>query len=183
LDPKPLKFFASASESDSEHPKHEYSTSAGLLTFTESGYQSKTKVYLEYTLGSSSLQHLSSTGIADPLLLAWELLPWSFVADWFLPVGNYLENLNYDLGLTFKKGRIVTFSKNRWTGDLAGESGESGGNTYVYSGGQVISSENIWLTREALSSAPRPAFPSFKNPFSTTHMWNAIALARGQFKK
>lgn len=30
-------------------------------------------------------------GLLDPLSVAWELVPFSFVADWFLPIGNYLE--------------------------------------------------------------------------------------------
>jgi hypothetical protein len=32
-----------------------------------------------------------SLGLADPLSVAWELTPWSFVVDWFLPVGDYLN--------------------------------------------------------------------------------------------
>lgn len=27
----------------------------------------------------------------SPALLAWELLPWSFVVDWFIPVGDFLQ--------------------------------------------------------------------------------------------
>lgn len=30
-------------------------------------------------------------GLADPSSVLWELLPWSFVADWFIPIGSYLE--------------------------------------------------------------------------------------------
>lgn len=30
-------------------------------------------------------------GLKDPLSIAWELVPWSFVVDWFIPVGNYLQ--------------------------------------------------------------------------------------------
>lgn len=42
-------------------------------------------------------------GLKDPASLAWELLPWSFVADWIIPVGNYLEaiNLNRALSATY----------------------------------------------------------------------------------
>lgn len=29
-------------------------------------------------------------GLVDPSSVAWELVPWSFVADWFIPIGNYL---------------------------------------------------------------------------------------------
>lgn len=30
-------------------------------------------------------------GLTDPLSIAWELTPYSFVADWFIPIGNYLS--------------------------------------------------------------------------------------------
>lgn len=30
-------------------------------------------------------------GVTDPLSVAWEILPFSFVADWFLPIGDYLQ--------------------------------------------------------------------------------------------
>lgn len=35
-----------------------------------------------------------SPSIIDPAIVAWELLPLSFVADWILPIGNYLEALD-----------------------------------------------------------------------------------------
>lgn len=34
---------------------------------------------------------LAQSGVLNPENLAWELLPWSFVVDWALPVGDYLE--------------------------------------------------------------------------------------------
>jgi len=33
-------------------------------------------------------------GLLDPLSAVWERLPFSFVVDWFIPIGTYLENLN-----------------------------------------------------------------------------------------
>lgn len=33
-------------------------------------------------------------GVYDPLLTAWELTPFSFVFDWFVDVGSYLESLS-----------------------------------------------------------------------------------------
>lgn len=33
-------------------------------------------------------------GLYDPLSIAWEVLPYSFVADWFIPIGTYLSDLN-----------------------------------------------------------------------------------------
>lgn len=30
-------------------------------------------------------------GLANPELVAWELVPYSFVADWFIPIGNWMQ--------------------------------------------------------------------------------------------
>lgn len=35
----------------------------------------------------------SLTGLTDPAAIAWELVPYSFVADWFIPIGTYLDAL------------------------------------------------------------------------------------------
>jgi len=48
----------------------------------------------------TSVNSATLFGITNPLSLAWELLPWSFVADWFIPVGSYLERLNFVSALT-----------------------------------------------------------------------------------
>jgi len=36
---------------------------------------------------------LGRLGLLNPLEVAWELVPLSFVADWFLPIGSYLSGL------------------------------------------------------------------------------------------
>jgi len=38
-------------------------------------------------------------GLTNPLSIAWELVPFSFVVDWFLPIGNYLQSLTDFVGL------------------------------------------------------------------------------------
>lgn len=41
-------------------------------------------------------------GLQDPASVAWELMPWSFVADWVIPVGSYLRAINLNRALTAK---------------------------------------------------------------------------------
>lgn len=47
---------------------------------------------------------LSASGITDPLSVAWELVPFSFVADWFVNVGDYLRAQTIGRGWTFQYG-------------------------------------------------------------------------------
>lgn len=49
-------------------------------------------------------------GLTDPLGIAWEKLPFSFIADWFIPISSYLSarSLNTSLKATF----ITTYTSN-----------------------------------------------------------------------
>lgn len=62
------------------------------------------KTAVRYRVDSSRLANAQDWGIINPINLAWELLPFSFVVDWFLPVGDWLSNLDYSLGLSFEDG-------------------------------------------------------------------------------
>lgn len=39
-------------------------------------------------------------GITNPLLMAWNRLPFSFLVDWVVPISSYLAALTWDAGLT-----------------------------------------------------------------------------------
>lgn len=43
---------------------------------------------------------LNELGLANPALLAWQLLPFSFVVDWFLPISQILGTLSNRVGLS-----------------------------------------------------------------------------------
>lgn len=66
-------------------PGRLYSDSAGWE------YQGiyETRKRLKAVLKESSVQQMK--GLIDPLTVAWELTPWSFVVDWFIPIGEYLQ--------------------------------------------------------------------------------------------
>lgn len=51
---------------------------------------------------------LASTGISNPALLVWELLPYSFVVDWVFPVGTYLKQVQASDGLQFISGSLTS---------------------------------------------------------------------------
>lgn len=64
------------------------------------------KATVVYETRNDALREMSQLGFTNPALVAWELVPLSFVVDWFLPIGNYLEQFNAFQGLTIKKGFI-----------------------------------------------------------------------------
>jgi hypothetical protein len=52
----------------------------------------------------TSLDLPARFGLTNPLTVAWELLPFSFVVDWFLPIGGYLSQLDTPLRVTHLGG-------------------------------------------------------------------------------
>jgi hypothetical protein len=54
-----------------------------------------------YRVVSPALRIASGLGLTNPLSLAWNLLPFSFVVDWFTPIGNYFESMSALQGLAF----------------------------------------------------------------------------------
>jgi len=137
-------------------------------------------VRLDYYMDNGIWSSLANLGITNPLHALWDRVPWSFVIDWFIPVGNYLSNLDADLGWSFKAGSITRFSKYRSPTvsavtttpvyPIIGFLDQGSYDAYAYN-----------FQRAAIFSSPSPRIPSFKNPLSGQHIANAIALALGRF--
>lgn len=60
----------------------------GYVLYNKDGYQ---KVGLDGTLQAANTIEDKIQHIIDPASTAWELIPYSFVLDWFVPVGNALQ--------------------------------------------------------------------------------------------
>lgn len=117
----------------------------------------------------------SQSGINNPLLLGWELIPYSFVTDWILPVGDYLQAMQAPAGLRFLSGwESVTVETNArlikprpigWSVERPWGFEVSG----------------FTFQRVKLETWPKPLPTYVKSPFSTKNGLNAIALIRNLF--
>lgn len=65
------------------------------------------KVYLTYELKNPNGTLKERFGIDDPVKVAYELLPLSFVLDWFLPIGDFLTALNMSTNTVYLHGCFV----------------------------------------------------------------------------
>lgn len=140
---------------------------------------------LEFQVTNDFIRQGQQLGITDPLTLAWELVPYSFVVDWFLPVGDFLSRLNYDSGLTYMGGCHTTTSFQKQSLAPVSESipFRLGANNYTSTvSGYPLKAEEFKMDRVILVSPPRAVLPSFKDPFSAIHVANALALMRGAFR-
>jgi len=117
---------------------------------------------------------LLQLGFTNPAYLAWELTPFSFVVDWFIPIGNAINNFDATMGCTFDKGcyseKISTSRRVQISGKVAALAAT------ITSGSSTNFASAQKFQRTVLLSFPSVNFPEFKNPLSTEHALNAIAL-------
>lgn len=127
-----------------------------------------------FRIADSDLNRYSQLGLINPAEVAWEVLPFSFLVDWFVPVGSYLEALSARVGLTFVDGfygiKVNTVSL------FEGLDGSHSGYTKV-SSTCSSSMHTSGYRRVVMTSLPWPDV-WFKSPFSTIHVANALALLR-----
>lgn len=67
-----------------------------------------------YKIQMAFLKSLAECGISNPALLAWELIPYSFVVDWMFPVGSFLSSLDA-LNGTSDLRVIYSIRKESWS--------------------------------------------------------------------
>ena len=145
--------------------------------------QTTCRIGIRYKVASPLMQFLSQTGFTNPINLAWEILPFSFVVDWFTPIGPYLDALSAFDGLEFLDGYQVLFTRENVLSTIHGQSVDaSSGGTLQDSQGDYAR-EWVLLDRTRLTAFPVPTFPTtFRNGLSSlTHAQNALALVKSVF--
>lgn len=169
-----------ASESDYTVRQLPNDSIAGQVFRAKKVRRIKHKLYvrMDFTPSNAPMTGtLASTGITNPAELAWELMPWSFVADWFVPVGDYLSTLDATLGWDFKGGsvsKITTVESHPTSGELIFDQyalQPRGGYCIVNGKGRQMR-----MTRTALGSPLTVQRPHLKKSHSGTHVANGIAL-------
>jgi hypothetical protein len=177
----PVYGYAEGSAHWEESAEYKFYVGEGYRFHQRETLKINCKVKIRYSASAESLAALARTGITNPIGLAWELLPFSFVVDWFLPVGQWLDTFDATLGVSFADGFATTYTKSESAcfGDGASTSSVNGGSLLVSGSG---SRQAVSVTRAKLASFPSSAFPSFKDPTSVTHMISALALLRTAFK-
>jgi hypothetical protein len=110
---------------------------------------------------------MATLGLTNPELVAWELLPFSFVADWFIPIGSYLEARAITSCIVAKYVTSDKRTGTRWTPISS-----------AFTHPVRATFRQVAFDR-SISAAPKLPLPSFK-PLSQVASWqhcaNAIAL-------
>jgi hypothetical protein len=115
---------------------------------------------------------LASLGLLDPEVVAWELVPFSFVVDWFMPIGSWLSARAFLSHVT-----ITSYTQ---TSTARAQAYEPQGSclSWVNSGGDAFY-KRIELSRIVGTGAPKLPLPRVKplsEALSVLHCLNGIAL-------
>lgn len=124
-----------------------------------------------------SLRTAASLGLTNPLNLAWELLPFSFVVDWAYPLGSYFDQLDAIAGWEVRGYSSSCLTKTRI--EAKGVSGPVSGQPWYDRADWYGYYRHTRLNRTAGSTVPFPMLPSIKDPFSQTHVANGLSLLYG----
>lgn len=133
-------------------------------------------VHLVYQMNNPGLAEISSLGLINPVEIVWELVPYSFVVDWFLPIGPWLSSLTADVGLSFKTGGQSTKSVVRFAGAevLAPP-------TAVQWDPPHLGGTRGSFNRLSFAGTPFPGL-YVKSPLSGLHVANGLALLAQAFR-
>lgn len=142
-------------------------------TYAESwaSLDGRVTAYVEMQVGADLWSTADQLGLTNPALLAWELIPYSFVFDWFINVGDYLQAAQSIRGLVRSGVHLTSTYKH----DMVRSS----------YGGQSWQKEVV-KTREFQASLPGPTISVSSSPFNTDksldRVLSAVALARAPLR-
>jgi hypothetical protein len=139
-----------------------------------------------YRVVNPTLRTASALGLTNPLALAWELLPFSFVVDWFVPIGNYFESMSALQGLSFIGGTRSVLTVSDQSAVLSGSGGISTSTKQerIWRNGIYWENKSVNFVRSSVSSPSRPG-PFRLNPkaMGSDRPLKALALMRVTVRK
>jgi hypothetical protein len=113
---------------------------------------------------SSSLQNIVNTGLTNPVQIAWELIPYSFVVDWFFSIGDYLAALDALTGVSRARAQRIYKGTSTYAGLARGARMSAGA-----------------YQRSDLSLTPDP--PRWDPSPTWKRIVDSLALARQRFSR
>lgn len=165
--PRVLRFFTS-----SRSKAYEWDNSDNPMS-----YKSMVKMKYSKKLTAELSEDLSlnrSLGLTNPAAIAWEVVPYSFVVDWFIPIGSYLSAWGVIPALV---GRFMTTERGMMEGCRVSAGSVPAWYPMFYQG--AFRSERIFATKRVTSSSLSVPLPQFNKPpsaLSPRRLLSAVAL-------
>jgi len=141
----------------------------------------RVKIWCE--ISNPHLSHMQQLGLTNPALYAWEVIPYSFVFDWFCSVGDWLTGVTALNGITVRRAMISLVSDANISRDtrIAAQRNPTG---LTREFGNILTAEGRSYLRDPLSVDPLSLYPPVSNPFtSVSRLVTSLALLRARSKR
>lgn len=126
--------------------------------------QARCLYFADVEVSNANLHLANQLGLLNPFQVAWEVVPFSFIVDWFVPVSSFLGQWSDFQGLRLtNSGRTDILVNN-------GKRFSQGASSTMFA-----DYTSVWMRRSAGITYPGLAIPSFTR-FSVTRGATAIAL-------
>lgn len=119
-------------------------------------------------------QTMQAIGLTNPMLVLWELVPFSFVLDWAIPVTKFLGQFDSSVGWLYHSGSLTKITEA--SVDVERGSAKPAGYKRHEVSFNGRRSEFVFNRTNISSFVGHWTLPYAKNPVSTMHVANATAL-------
>lgn len=147
---------------------HQWSD-ADSVSLTQSGHL-KYNVVIRALINDISSHGYAKLGLNNPNGVIWELTPFSWLIDYMVPIGTMLQAMNASVGLTFDGAWTSYNVYEKVTMHIQHTLGSQ----------EIGELSHVTSYLDAFHRITMTGFPAVvpyvKNPFTTTHSLNAIAL-------
>jgi hypothetical protein len=148
----------------------------GAVTKDVTTYSTRVELKVLLDLKTNSLNEISNYTSCNPVSIAWELIPFSFVVDWVVDVGGYIRNLESAI-LTnnrFLGGYTTIVSRVHNVRSTTGGNyvGPNQFTVYNLNGNATY----VRKDRTIMTNYPFPRLPRFSVDLGSGRMLNAAAL-------
>ncbi len=141
--------------------------------------ESSHRTYLEANVVNPSLYLLSQAGLINPLSIAWEVVPFSFAIDWFVPIGATLQAITAGVGLESNGGWTSThINRNLEIHRNLPAAAPPGTSYYQWVSAGSYREQWYEFRRQCHAGFPPPKLYADVTPYSTPRALNALALVR-----
>lgn len=121
------------------------------------------------TVTNPNLFAVEQLGLLNPASIAWELTPFSFVVDWFLPIGTYFASWSDYAGCTRTNPYTTSFTR------IVGQRSRP-------AQGKDFCDVSVRCQRDLVAPTFKLSGIQMKTSMSVTHIINALALVLANAK-
>lgn len=168
---------ATASDGEQYASSRDWNGQSGVTEIRKKFSRYRCRIQGWYDVSDNTMQKAGNWASLNPLSIGWELVPYSFVVDWFLDVGSYLHNFETAMlyNVSFKRGFVTQGRWEQTNGLVSGSINPWWATSIgIYSLDAYV--RHSYKLRQVLSYHPLPMMPRFNARLGAERMISAAAL-------